>query len=95
MSRINSTMLRDELAARFARLKGQPKAVACALVTDYALTEDEIAAALGIAHPTLVTHRRMAYAILGVADRLELFALYHALFFDCESCPPSGDDRGG
>lgn len=63
------------------------------LIQDYAVKEDVIADKLDIALPTLKTHIQRAYPKLGVSNRLELYALYHA-FFGTALCGCAGAEAG-
>jgi DNA-binding CsgD family transcriptional regulator len=83
---------RGERVARLARLHGRPREVALALIEHWSLLEEEIAPRLGIRPGTFTTHKRRAFAVLGVSDRFELYVYYHALFQDCECQFIPGDE---
>lgn len=71
-----------DLARRFQAFEGLPpreRQIVRALIEEFSLSEDEIAKGIGIAHNTLKSRLRHAYAKLGVNTRLELYAYYHAV----------------
>lgn len=88
-------MERPSRGTQFARLRPTDLKVARALVEYPWLDERAVAAQAGISLNNLRTRAKFIYAVLGLENRLHLYAAYHAVLLGTlDGSPERGNPQG-